>query len=210
MTRREGKTMDPGTEEGRRACPCRSGIADRRTILKAAIGLQAGLAAAPPALAQGDPRSQRPRPGDLLVLAEDAGESRPLTVDDLQVGAEPVEAWAMDPASNTVRSGSRLNKVLLLRLDPAQLSDETRQKAAEGLVAFSAVCTHTGCDVTVWHADRQILECPCHFSQFDPKQRARVVGGPAPRRLPGLPLRAEGRRLVVAALFDSRPGFEQS
>ena len=34
-------------------------------------------------------------------------------------------AWPMDPVGNVVRNGSRLNKVLLVRLDPAVLDAQT-------------------------------------------------------------------------------------
>ena len=54
-------------------------------------------------------------------------------------------AWPLDPTDNTVRDGSRLNKVLLLRLDHESLDPVTRDRAAEGVVAYSAICTHTGC-----------------------------------------------------------------
>jgi len=118
-------------------------------------------------------------------------------------------AWTIDPASETVRNGSRLNKVLLLRLDPTGFDDATRERAAAGVVAYSAVCPHTGCDVTGWDADGQRLGCPCHFSQFDPKEAARVIGGPAPRPLPALPLKIVDRRLVVAKPFTARAGFLQ-
>jgi rieske iron-sulfur protein len=118
-------------------------------------------------------------------------------------------AWPMDPQTNTVRNGSRLNKVLLLRLDPEGFDPETKDHAVEGVVAYSAVCTHTGCDVTSWHPDRQLLECPCHYSLYDPKKGAKVVGGPSPRRLPALPLKITDGRLVVAKPFTGRAGFQQ-
>jgi Rieske Fe-S protein len=114
----------------------------------------------------------------------------------------------MDPADGTVRSGSRLNRVLLLRLDPDRLAPETRDRAAEGVVAYTAICTHTGCEVTEWLVDEQLLQCVCHASKFDPTDGARVVEGPAPRTLPALPLALEGGRLVVARPFTSRVGFE--
>jgi Rieske Fe-S protein len=126
------------------------------------------------------------------------------------LGGKQTMAWPMNPASNIVRSGSRLNKVLLLRLDPDGFDAETKDHAVEGVVAYSAICTHTGCDVINWHPDRQLLECPCHFSFYDPKEGAKVVSGPAPRRLPALPLKIADGRLVAAKPFTGRAGFQQT
>jgi rieske iron-sulfur protein len=132
-----------------------------------------------------------------------------LTPDDVPLGGEQTFDWPFDPTGETVRSGSRLNKVLLSRLDPAGFDPATKDRAADGVVAYSAVCTHTGCDVTKWHPDTERFECPCHFSQFDPKEAAKVVSGPAPRPLPALPLKTVEGRLVVAKLFTGRAGFQQ-
>jgi rieske iron-sulfur protein len=160
------------------------------------------------ALAQAEPTRERPREGDLLV-AVGATPSKPLKPDDLPLHGKQIFAWPMDPATNTVRDGSRLNKVLLLRLDPEGFDPVTKDRAAEGVLAYSAICTHTGCDVTTWHPDRQLLECPCHYSFYDPKEAAKVVSGPTPRPLPALPLRIADGRLVVAKPFTGRAGFQQ-
>jgi rieske iron-sulfur protein len=114
----------------------------------------------------------------------------------------------MDPTDRTVRSGSRLNRVILLRLDAAQLAADTRSRAAGGVVAYNAICTHTGCEVVEWVAAAQVLQCPCHFSQFDPRDGARVVDGPAPRPLPALPLTLVDGKLGVARSFTTRVGFD--
>ncbi len=58
----------------------------------------------------------------------------------------------MDPANKTVRSGSRLNQLLLVRLAPETLSPETAPRAAGGVVAYTAICTHNGCDIDDWLA----------------------------------------------------------
>ena len=183
--------------------------AGRRIGRRAAIKMSLCLALAPRlALAQTDPTRERPREGDLLVAIGGA-PPQPLQPDNVPLGGKPMMAWPMDPESKTVRGGSRLNKVLLLRLDPEGFEPETKERAAEGIVAYSAVCTHTGCDVTTWHPDRQLLECPCHYSFYDPKEAAKVVSGPSPRRLPALPLRIVDARLIVAKPFTGRAGFQQ-
>ncbi|MCC6992814.1 MAG: ubiquinol-cytochrome c reductase iron-sulfur subunit [Acidobacteria bacterium] len=115
----------------------------------------------------------------------------------------------MSPQDRVVRSGSRLNRVVLVRLDAAALADKTRTRSAEGIVAYSAICTHTGCEVGAFLPEEQVLYCECHQSRFDPREEARVTDGPAPRSLPALPLKVVDGLLVVAGPFSTRPGFEQ-
>jgi len=160
------------------------------------------------ALAQTEPARERPKEGDLLVAVSSTSQE-PLKPDDLQLDAQQTFAWPMDPQTKTVRNGSRLNKVLLLHLDAEGFDPATKEHAAEGVVAYSAICTHTGCDVTNWDPDRRLLACPCHYSVYDPKQKAQVITGPAPRPLPALPLNIADGRLVVAKPFIGRAGFQQ-
>ena len=176
---------------------------------RAALELGLCLVLAPRlALAQTDPARERPREGDFLV-AVGGPAPQPLKPDDLPLDGKQTFAWPIDPETKTVRSGSRLNKVLLLRLDPEGFDDTTKERAADGVVAYSGVCVHTGCEVTNWDPDRQLMECPCHYSFYDPKHGAKVVSGPAPRPLPALPLKTVDDRLVVAKPFTSRAGFQQ-
>lgn len=158
------------------------------------------------AVAQADPANERPKEGDVFV-AVDAATPVPLELKDIVADAAPVRAWPMDPANHLVRSGTRLNKVLLLRLDPATLSGDTKDRAADGVVAYSAFCPHAGCDVTGWIADQKLIECACHASQFNPRDGASVTGGPAPRPLPALPLKLVDGKLTVAKPFTSRVGI---
>ena len=172
---------------------------NRRALLLAGIGL---------ALGQTDAASSRPKVGDLVVKAGDVTRT-PLTPGDIPAGAAQTMAWAMDPADRTVRSGSRLNQVILLRLDPDALSPDTRARAADGVVAYTSICTHTGCDVDDWQPNERLLGCQCHSSVFDPKDGAKVVDGPAPRALPALPLKIVDGNLVVAQPFTAPVGFEK-
>jgi Rieske Fe-S protein len=192
-----------GQERGR-GCDC--GHVDSSTrrdfVLLASVGL--GLAGAGgPVLAQ--PADERPKEGDVLVRIE--GETPvPLEPKDIPSGGPPVLAWPMDLAASVVRNGSRLNKVLLLRLDPATLVGPTQERAADGVVAYSAVCPHAGCEVNVWFEEQKTLECSCHYSHYNPREGAAVIDGPAPRALPALPLKIADGKLAVAKPFTARVG----
>lgn len=177
----------------------------RRTFLTAMSVLGLDLAAeAVPAWAE--PASERPKGGDVFV-AIDADKPDALGPKDIPVGGPPVLAWPMDPSSNTVRKESRLNKVLLVHLDPSTLVGSTKDRAAEGVVAYSAICPHAGCEVNGWLADQQILECSCHYSHYNPREAAAVIDGPATRSLAALPLKIVEGKLAVAKPFTGRVGI---
>jgi ubiquinol-cytochrome c reductase iron-sulfur subunit len=70
---------------------------------------------------------------------------------------------------------------------------------AGGIVAYSKICTHAGCAISLYRAPlfqpdapRPALVCPCHYSTFDPADGGRVIFGPAGRELPMLPLTVDG------------------
>jgi rieske iron-sulfur protein len=178
----------------------------RRVFLAAVsvLGLETVADAARPALAEA--ASDRPKEGDLLV-AVDADQPVPLEAKDIALNAKPIRAWPMDPDGKVVRNGSRLNRVVVLRLDPATLTGDTVQRAAEGVVAYSAICPHAGCEVSGWSQERALLECSCHYSHYDPSAGAAVIDGPTQRPLAALPLKIVDGKLVVAKPFTGRVGI---
>lgn len=182
----------------------------RRRVLRLALSVGLCLPGARLAIAQdGDARKARPQPNDRFVFARGLRKGEAITLADLPAGGPPLIAFPIDPLSKTIRDGSRLNEVLLVRLESTDFSAETRARAADGtVVAYSAVCTHTGCDEWDWQRASGTIKCPYHFSEFDLKDSARVMNGPAPRRLPALPLTTVDGVPVVAAGFVGRPGFE--
>ncbi len=153
---------------------------------------------------------ERPQKADVLVFSEGEHVGEVIKPQDLKLGGPPVQAWPKDPKTSVVRKGSRLNEVLVVRLDPAELDDETRSRAADGIVAYSAICSHTGRPVTGWLKgaadDNDVLKCFCHNSEFDPRHSAEVVFGPALRRLAALPLTTADGSLTVAATFVGKVG----
>ena len=181
-------------------------MCSRRQLLKLAAGTAAlGLLPTQPS-AQSDPRSLRPQVGDRFVYASGPKKGAVITPEALAVGGPHVPAYAQHPASGVIRDGSRFNEVLLVRFETKDLTDAARANAPEGYVAFSAICTHGACSDWSWDGEKKILHCPCHESEFDPKDDARVITGPATRRLPRLPLKTGDGALLVAGAFVGRVG----
>ncbi len=188
----------------------------RRALILTALAAGVCVAASRSAVAEEDqPGSdERPQKSDLLVFSEGDEEGQVIKPQDLKLGGPPAHAWPKDPKTSVVRTGSRLNEILVIRLDPAELDDETRAHAADGIVAYSAICAHAGCPVTGWLKgetfDKDVFKCMCHNSEYDPRQGAEVVFGPAPRRLAALPLAIVDGSLVVAASFVGKVGAQQA
>lgn len=194
------QTIDTGAAAaGCGGCAAEPG---RRMTLKAAacVALAAGAGMRPVWAADDGPRK-----GDWLVGVDDESKT-PLGSADVKAGEKPLIVYPYDPGSKALRDGSRLNRIVLVKLDPGSLDAATAKRAADGVVAYSAFCTHEGCDVNAWVAADKALLCFCHFTKFAPHQEAAVLTGPAPRSLPALPLKTEGGKLVVADSFTSKPG----
>lgn len=181
----------------------------RRMLLRGATALAAGALVGPgnaQAAKKNDPRRLPVQAGDILCYPSWEEDSGDLRLDGLAVGAAPVLAYPRDPVSGTVRERSRLNQILVLRFAPADIPASMQDYAAEGVLAYSGLCTHTACGVSEWDADNRHLLCPCHGSTFDPLQRGRRITGPAPRSLPVLPLSLDNNHLVVAGPFTAKVG----
>ena len=179
---------------------------ERRAILGLALApLLAGLARA----AEEGEAAKPPAPEDRFVFLSGPKKGQVVRAEDLALDGPQVQAYPMAP-DGTVRSDSRLNLVILARFDPAALTDETRVLAADGVVAYSAVCTHQGCPVNMWSKERNAFVCSCHASIFDPRNGAQVIDGPAPRPLAALGLKLKDGVVTVASTFSGHVGISQN
>jgi Rieske Fe-S protein len=164
----------------------------RRNMLRWLIGISSGafaIAFGVPAIAlralQG--AIEEITAGDQLVYAAPTGGAiagDPVRAGDIPQG-QAVQAF---PAGKT---DNQRNLIEVVRIGPGQ--------GAEGLVAYSAICTHLGCAVFAKLNEAGHIACPCHASQFDPANNAAVIGGPASRPLPGLPIEVQADGTIVAA-----------
>ena len=62
--------------------------------------------------------------------------------------------------------------------------------------ALTDVCTHAECPLSDGELEGEVLECPCHGSQFDVKTGL-VVGPPADEPLTQYAVRIEGDDILV-------------
>jgi rieske iron-sulfur protein len=159
-----------------------------------------------PGLALAD-ESDLPQKGDKLVLDAGPDDGKPVTLDGVTDTNGVVLAVPTD-ASGAKKTGSRFSKVLLIRLKPEEIQDEFKQHAVDGVVAFSAICTHAACTINAFNPTSRHLECFCHHSEFSPADGGAVAHGPAHKRLPMLPIaKGDAGALVVAGGFTGKPGI---
>lgn len=196
-------------KKNERACTCCGDgevDSDRRSVLKGAVALAlASLATASlPALGQSAPK-RAPKQGDHLAFAIGDDKDQEIKLADLEKGGAPTLAYPLDPHTGAVLA-SRVNMVVVMRLDPKVLKPSSVHGAADGVVAFSAVCTHRGCVITTLVSGQTNLVCNCHGSEYDVANDGAIMHGPTTRRLAMLPLEMKGDALVVAGNFDGPLG----
>jgi ubiquinol-cytochrome c reductase iron-sulfur subunit len=179
----------------------------RKKLLAGAAGAAGGgllLAAVAPALSLGpwldtDPLYRSPwRRGRRLV--DDAGRS--LRADEI----EEATFYSAYPEGESRDDIAAPLVVVRLPPDALELPPERRDWAPQGIVAFSKICTHAACAISLYRKPtfppvepRPALVCPCHYSTFDPARGGKVLFGPAGRPLPQLPL-------VIDAVGELRAG----
>ncbi|HEY2630887.1 MAG TPA: Rieske (2Fe-2S) protein [Solirubrobacteraceae bacterium] len=99
--------------------------------------------------------------------------------------------------------------VVVVRVDPAtlKLPAERAAWAPQGILAYSKICTHAACAISLFRDPLSLstepqgpaLVCPCHYSTFDVLDGGSVEFGPAGRPLPQLPLRIDDAGALRAA-----------
>jgi ubiquinol-cytochrome c reductase iron-sulfur subunit len=169
--------------------------ATRRKLLLGTMGLSMGALAIPPLFLLRDlgpsPFSGKHGANLLDVTAWGAGmrlveivTQAPVNIADVGVGS----LTTVVPEGHEDASAD--SSVMVVRLNPEDLNlaafkpDEVLQ----GIIAYSKICTHAGCPVSLYEQQRHHFLCPCHQSTFDAADRGKVLFGPAARALPILPI----------------------
>jgi ubiquinol-cytochrome c reductase iron-sulfur subunit len=181
-------------------------VLQRRSLL---VRLGAGAIGALGLAAVFPVRSLGPRPGAGLKRTA-YGDGPPRRVVD--ESGRPVRPTALELGSlltvfpeGAIEDGQ--SPTLLLRLRPEAIVERQGREewTVDGIIAYSKLCTHTGCPVGLFQSEANLLLCPCHQSTFDVTDGARPVFGPAARSLPQLPIAVDEEGFIVATGDFSDP-----
>lgn len=123
--------------------------------------------------------------GKLLV---NMNTNEPLRPEDVTVGSLTfVKPEGLEEHDHEFLTEIAKAAVMIIRLQPGDIKD--KQELAwshDGIVAYSKVCTHVGCPISLYEQQTHHALCPCHQSTFDLADGARVIFGPAGHALPQL------------------------
>jgi cytochrome b6-f complex iron-sulfur subunit len=124
-----------------------------------------------------------------------------------QSGQPSADGSSQDGSSQdgSSQAGSSPAGDKVIALDDVQVDDSAAAKihnqnvlvfrtGQSSAVCFSATCTHMGCTV---NPSGTKYVCPCHGSTYDART-GKVLGGPAPRPLPKIPVTVSGGEVLTA------------
>ena len=141
----------------------------------------------------------------------------PILASELEVGdlvnCQPEILLAYDEKGNhvlhglDVQVGKSKASLILLRMEPDDITPGKGREnwTVDGIVAYSKICTHVGCPISLNERTTHHLLCPCHQSTFDLADSGRVVFGPAARALPQLPIMVDSEGYLVAQSDFTEP-----
>ncbi|MFR0352099.1 cytochrome bc1 complex Rieske iron-sulfur subunit [Streptomyces sediminimaris] len=123
--------------------------------------------------------------GKLLV---NMNTNEPLRPSDVAVGSLTfVKPEGLEETDEDFQTQIAKAAVMIIRLQPANIKDKRELEwSHEGIVAYSKICTHVGCPISLYEQQTHHVLCPCHQSTFDLSDGARVIFGPAGHALPQL------------------------
>ncbi len=192
-----------------------SGIARRPLVRNSLLGAIGVLALPVPVVLL---RDLGPLPGKSLestiwtsgmrVVRDVTGT--PIRASDLEVGdlvnCEPAAIFETDDEGEPLVEGVDLQvakskgAVILVRMEPEEITPGAGREdwGVDGILAYSKICTHVGCPISLYERTTHHVLCPCHQSTFDLADSARVIFGPAARPLPQLPIEVDSEGYLVA------------
>jgi ubiquinol-cytochrome c reductase iron-sulfur subunit len=121
-----------------------------------------------------------------LLVNENTNE--PLRPEDIAVGSLTfAKPEGLEEDDEEFQKEIAKAALMIVRLEPDDIKDKRELDwSHEGIVAYSKICTHVGCPVSLYEQQTHHVLCPCHQSTFDLSDGARVLFGPAGHPLPQL------------------------
>ena len=187
----------------------------RRDMLKGACGVLGATAVMSvggslPVFAE--PQKDAPQVGDVFVFNDGPKKGNIVMVDDVVLDANPLTVQAKAP-NGAVRDGENFT-VLLYRVAKNKVPADMATDTIDGVMAYSAVCTHQGCMITDIHKPSDAVNafgfiCPCHDAIFDPLQAGKNTGGATSATLAYFPIKSDGGKIVVSDLPSAHVGIKR-
>lgn len=127
---------------------------------------------------------------------------QPIKASDIPIGglvnAVPAELPEVEEIEGNYNARAKA-AIILVRMRPEQIvSQQGEGWDYQGILAYSKICTHVGCPISLYEQRTHHLLCPCHQSTFDLSDDGNVVFGPAARRMPQLPITVDDEGYLVA------------
>ena len=189
---------------------------ERRDVLKGACALAGATAVVSiggslPAFAAD--QKDVPMVGDVFVYVDGPKKGSVAMVADIPVDEKHVITVQAATPDGKLREGDNCTAVLF-RTTPEKVPADIKSESAEGIIAYSAVCTHQGCMMTEIHETSVAVAaygiiCPCHDAIFDPLQGGKNTGGATSRLLPHFPIKSDGGKIVVSDVPSGYVGVKR-
>lgn len=125
---------------------------------------------------------------------------QPLRPEDIQVGSLTFAMpEGMKEEDEDFQNEIAKAALMIVRLRPENIKDKRELDwSHEGIVAFSKICTHVGCPISLYEQQTHHVLCPCHQSTFDLSDGGRVIFGPAGHALPQLRIKVNDKGYLEA------------
>ncbi|MFV0406796.1 MAG: Rieske 2Fe-2S domain-containing protein [Propioniciclava sp.] len=185
---------------------------NRRSMIIGSLGGALGILAVPALVTLADmgpwpTRKMREETIERTIWAEGVRlvndvNQLPLRPEDLEIGqlvnGEPENLFDLHGTERMIEKAKA--PIIVVRMDPntIKIPESRRDWQVGGILAYSKICTHVGCPISLWEQQTHHLLCPCHQSTFDLGNSGVVVFGPAGRSLPQLPIKVNADGYLVA------------
>ncbi|MDQ0307879.1 ubiquinol-cytochrome c reductase iron-sulfur subunit [Kitasatospora herbaricolor] len=126
--------------------------------------------------------------------------NKPMKAEDIVVGSLTfAKPEGLEEDDETFQQQIAKDALMLVRIAPENIKDkDSAELGFEGILAYSKICTHVGCPISLYEQQTHHALCPCHQSTFDLADGARVIFGPAGHPLPQLKITTNEEGFLVA------------